>query len=125
MNSLTEQAAQVLVEIDAELAICEKRIGDENNLRKLAAKYDADDALDTAITGVPCSDEVQKDLRDFATFIASARTVCPKSLRCLKTAIEVFLVIVDVEIDKHGQPEVAGTVAAATLDSLITQWNSK
>lgn len=89
--TIAKRVALALQQIDAQLALAEKKLGDENNLVRLAAKYDAQDALDTAMTGVPHGNEVQTDLRAFATFIAASRAGWPTALRCVRTAIEGLL----------------------------------
>ena len=107
---ITEQAAQVLAEIDAELAICEKATdGPWRNDEQ------------TRILGKPgmAGSLGHAAFREDATFIASARTVCPKALRMNKTAIEGLL------SESKLTPLTSAKVAAETLTALITQWNSK
>lgn len=122
MNSLTDQAAQVLAEIDAALAICEKatagpwEAGAESGMAFLSAR-------DRCIPGISdiglYADDTttSEGLRNLG-FIASARTVCPKSLRMNKTAIEGFL-----EITHDSPIGAAGKRAESRLNTLISQWN--
>lgn len=142
MNSLTDQAAQVIAEIDAELAICDKATagpwraiaGDSYCAYPTVIKdkgphfilFDVNDVeketaeADTRFPGMDID----------ATFIASARTVCPKSLRCLKTAIEGWLKLT-TRPPGDTPDEVCHTIdgyaddAEEILTTLITQWNSK
>ena len=131
--NITEQAAQVLAEIDAELAICEKATA--GPWRAIAG--DSYCAYPTVIKGKGPHfilfdvNDVEKETAEAdtrfpgmdidATFIASARTVCPKSLRCLKTAIEGLL----VGIDTRNGRDFATTACEVALTTLINQWNSK
>ena len=121
---ITDQAAQVLAEIDAALAICDKATaGPLVRCNNSDVFTDTDDAR-RGIAGNhiadcdPSNDKTCEQARNDAAFIASARTVCPKSLRCLKTAIEGLLPLVR-ELDDI--PNSAGHL----LTTLITQWNSK
>lgn len=135
--SLTDQAAQVLAEIDAELAICEK---DGELLPELAVDFEAahsfEDSYDVPgsewmccdickaedkpgifSNGIP-HDETCKVFRA-NRIIAASRTVCPKSLRMNKTAIEGLLSVADYRVEfGHLQDK-----AAIALKDLINQWN--
>lgn len=135
MNSLTDQAAQVLAEIDAELAICDKATagpwraiaGDSYCAYPTVIKdkgphfilFDVNDVeketaeADTRFPGMDID----------ATFIASARTVCPKSFRCLKTAIEGCLDKKSWDASIHQM--YIRQDAEEILTTLINQWNSK
>ena len=111
--NITDQASQVIAEIDAELAICDKAtIGvwqhDESEMPAGKVKH-ADGYLVATC-----------QMRPDATFIAASRTLMPASLRCLKTAIEGHLRIIT---DFHGQS--SANASRATLTALITQWNHK
>ena len=99
MNTITEQAAAVLQEIDAALAIC--------------APVDG-----WFIEGVDNNDKAADEI---AAFIASARTVCPTALRMLKTAIEGCL---DKQSwDADIQQMYIRQDAEEILTTLINQWN--
>lgn len=126
MNSLTDQAAQVLAEIDAELAICEKatagpwEAGAESGMAFLSAR-------DRCIPGVSdiglYADDTttSEGLRNLG-FIAASRTVCPKSLRCLKTAIEGLSPAYNaLPAGRAWLPWEIGV--ADKLTTLINQWN--
>ena len=134
MNSLTEQAAQVLAEIDEQLAICEKAtagtwfnhdgmvcctkpplIEPHERPCHVAKCYTESVFVDKNIT----IDEMHANTR----FIASARTVCPKSLRMNKTAIEGMLEIL-FNAGKSSIDSMFRVACEATLTTLITQWNS-
>ena len=132
--SITEQATQVLVEIDAELALADKATagpwraiaGDSYCAYPTVIKdkgphfilYDVNDVeketaeADTRFPGMDID----------AAFIASARTVCPKSLRCLKTAIERRL---KCYLCNRRFLEDTALTSWQDLNELITQWNSK
>lgn len=115
-NSLTDQAAKVLAEIDAALALAEKEIAPEF-------------VMPTGYVGLNNKGEHYRvgwhhGAAEYDTFIAAARTVCPKALRCLKTAIEGMLRVAFLETGAPDQSYV-GRVAAETLTTLITKWNSK
>lgn len=124
MNSLTDQAAQVLAEIDAALAICEKATAGPWATKLSVGDYNVKVTnIWTNIVGKRIGAITHKnpDHESNATFIASARTVCPKSLRCLKTAIEGLL----VGIDTRNGRDFATTACEVALTTLINQWNSK
>ena len=109
--NITKQAAIVLQEIDAELAICEKAtIGvwrhDESEMPAGKVKHTEGYLVATC------------QMRPDATFIAASRTVCPKSLRCLKTAIEGLL-----KRAVFYPPTEVSHFAETQLTALITQWN--
>ena len=121
MNSLTEQATKVLTEIDADLAICEKATAGPCATKLSVGDYNVKVTnIWTNIVGKRIGAITHKnpDHESNATFIASARTVCPTALRMLKTAIEGLLPLVR-ELDDI--PNSAGHL----LTTLITQWNSK
>lgn len=88
----------MLQEIDEQLAICEKAT-----------------AGPWTETGLWLNASIPFESNDRA-FIASARTVCPKALRCLKTAIEGLLVILDYSVGH------AHLKADKALTTLINQW---
>ena len=135
MNALTDQATQVLVEIDAELAICEKATagpwraiaGDSYCAYPTVIKdkgphfilFDVSDVeketaeADTRFPGMDID----------AAFIASARTVCPTALRMLKTAIEGLLYL--SEYSEQSDECGCYKYASEKLTTLINQWNSK
>lgn len=135
--NLTDQATQVLVEIDAELALADKAtagpwraiagdsycayptvikdkgphfiIYDVNHVEKETAE------ADTRFPGMDID----------AAFIASARTVCPTALRMLKTAIEGLLEIYKYD-SGNGCCDYGcdtPTIAENLLTTLIAQWN--
>ena len=124
MNSLTEQAATVLQEIDEQLALADKAT---------AGPWTASEELGTIRSGygqdllAVCSlTVIQREAQRNAAFIASARTVCPTALRMLKTAIEGLLEI--AESETSADPYEAcnhPSDANETLTALINQWNSK
>ena len=104
---ITEQAATVLQEIDAALALADKAT---------VGPWET--------TDIDCVERPKKkgfNVGNFpdADFIAAARTVCPTALRCLKTAIEGLLRVYDNSGSEDDQ------IAIQTLTTLITQWNSK
>lgn len=133
MNSLTDQATQVLVEIDAELALADKATagpwraiaGDSYCAYPTVIKdkgphfiiYDVNDVeketaeADTRFPGMDID----------AAFIASARTVCPTALRMLKTAIEGLLESAE-DMRLHCGCD---DTQLGFLTALITQWNHK
>jgi hypothetical protein len=88
--NITEQAAQVLQQIDAALALAEKaNTGYVHRKEEPGAVYMGNDLQQQWI-------EIHsvKPLDDGA-FIAASRTLLPASLRCLKTAIEGTLAMGD------------------------------
>lgn len=121
--NITEQAAQVLAEIEEQLAICEKATdgpwsrANGTQVRLGKPHY---------ITVAECNSQGCTSIipYDNAAFISSARTVCPKSLRCLKTAIEGLLQI--TESETSADPYEAcnhPSDASEMLTALIAQWN--
>tara|TARA_R110000868_G_scaffold210129_5_gene460123 strand:- start:45 stop:344 length:300 start_codon:yes stop_codon:yes gene_type:complete len=98
--NITEQAAQVLQEIDAALAIC--------------APVDG-----WFIEGVDNNDKAADEI---AAFIASARTVCPTALRMLKTAIERRL---KCYLSNRRFEDDPALTSWQDLTELFNQWNSK
>ena len=114
--NITEQAATVLAEIDAALALADKAT---------AGPWRASEELGTIRSGygqdllAVCSlTVIQREAQRNATFIASARTVCPTALRMLKTAIEGLLRVEKWNLE-------VGWQARKDLTTLINQWNSK
>ena len=134
--NLTEQAAIVLAELDAELAICEKAaVGpwyywdQKGNDLISTGKVEG-----TLICGLAGFQSKKPEFR----FIASARTVCPTALRCLKTAIEGLLqtrksaaAIKKIHWGDDGDCGADGRAcdiydfSTDALTTLINQWNSK
>ena len=109
--NITEQAATVLQEIDAELAICEKATEGSKEpcwwcpecLREVSPQMVR---YDETHDGCGASVELHE---------STPRTLLPASLRCLKTAIEGLLPLVR-ELDDI--PNSAGHL----LTTLTTQW---
>ena len=132
--NIAEQAAAVLQEIDAELALADKATagpwraiaGDSYCAYPTVIKdkgphfilFDVNDVeketaeADTRFPGMDID----------AAFIASARTVCPTALRCLKTTIYTLAAQAEVDTKLRGFTESA---AIDALTTLINQWNSK
>ena len=108
---ITEQAAQVLQQIDAALALAEKaNTGYVHRKEEPGAVYMGNDLQQQWI-------EIHsvKPLDDGA-FIAASRTLLPASLRCLKTAIEGLLEIYDAT-DGYDTADVV-------LTALLDQWEA-
>ena len=103
--NITEQAATVLAEIDAELALADKAT-----------------AGPWTETGLWLNASMPFESND-RTFIASARTVCPTALRCLKTAIEGLLYL--SEYSEQSDECGCYKYASEKLTTLITQWSYK
>ena len=132
--NLTERAATVLQEIDAALAICEKATvgpwsvnqheqhGGVRPIKRasICAQW-ANDKSETLLVAVVNCDR-QKTIEADAAFIASARTVCPTALRCLKTAIERQL---KRYLSNRRFMDDPTRIEWQDLNILITQWNSK
>ena len=127
--NITEQAAQVLAEIDAELALAEKATAGPWTLGKgvktireqgKAGPYGF--VARTHLAGEFCPRN-DKEKNDNAAFIASARTVCPTALRMLKTAIEGLLYL--SEYSEQSDECGCYKYASEKLTTLINQWNSK
>lgn len=115
MNSLTDQAAKVLAEIDAALAICEKA-----TVGLLRWEGDCLMESDGAII-MDASTFGEADtawLKGHADMYLTSRTVCPKSLRCLKTAIEGLL-----KRAVFYPPTEVSHFAETQLTAIITKWN--
>ena len=110
--NITEQVAQVLQEIDEQLAICEKATAGpwtNGTVTVFAPNYSV----------ATCdSENEEKD----AAFIAASRTVCPTALRWIKTAIYTLAAQAEVDTKLRGFTESA---AINALTTLINQWNSK
>ena len=126
--NITEQAAKVLAEIDAELAICDKATAgpwyywdQKGNDLISTGKVEG-----TLICGLAGFQSKKPEFR----FIAASRTVCPKSLRMLKTSIEGWLKLT-TRPPGDTPDEVCHTIdgyaddAEEILTALINQWNSK
>ena len=122
--NITEQAAAVLQEIDEQLALADKATAGPWTLGKgvktireqgKAGPYGF--VARTHLAGEFCPRN-DKEKNDNATFIASARTVCPTALRMLKTAIEGLLRVEKWNLE-------VGWQARKDLTTLINQWNSK
>ena len=136
--NITEQAATVLAEIDAELALADKATAGPWATKLSIGDYNVKVTnIWTNIVGKRIGAITHKnpDHESNATFIASARTVCPTALRMLKTAIEAVF-----ECSHFWQAAAAmwgenhplkddelRALAArdAALTAIITQWNSK
>ena len=127
--NITEQAANVLAEIDAELALADKATAGPWATKLSIGDYNVKVTnIWTNIVGKRIGAITHKnpDHESNATFIASARTVCPTALRMLKTAIKGFLQI--AESETSADPYEAcnhPSDANETLTVLINQWNSK
>ena len=124
MKSLTEQAAQVLVEIDAALALADKATAGPWATKLSVGDYNVKVTnIWTNIVGKRIGAITHKnpDHESNATFIASARTVCPKSLRMNKTAIEGMLEIL-FNAGKSSIDSMFRVACEATLTTLINQW---
>ena len=115
--SITERAAIVLREIDEALAMSE---------RATPGPWETDTQAKRPAVFSENGDFIGVDMSPSnSLFVSTSRTGWPKSLRSLKTAIEVFLAIIDVEADEKGEPEPAGIVASAALTTLCDQWQSR
>ena len=133
--NIAEQAAAVLQEIDAELALADKATagpwraiaGDSYCAYPTVIKdkgphfilFDVNDVeketaeADTRFPGMDID----------ATFIAAARTVCPTALRMLKTAIEGLLYL--SEYSEQSDECGCYKYASEKLTTLITPWSYK
>lgn len=130
--TIQDRAAKVLQEIDAALALAKKatpgpwkqgRYDFETN--RIYAAY-AKQICD-------CPTNRAAEFTDDSRFIATARTLLPASLRCLKTAIDGLLLIVSddkraarelanhFDVDDSMPPEYA---PAKTLTTLCDQWEA-
>ena len=107
---ITEQAAQVLQQIDAALALAEKATKGPWD-----AGAEGDDMLYASAGGSDWIALAEINRRD-AAFIAASRTLLPASLRCLKTAIEGLLEIYDAT-DGYDTADVV-------LTALLDQWEA-
>lgn len=120
--SITERAAQVLHEIKAELAWMENEVTagpwKRDTCCVISRCSESDEDARSHVDGGFYRIEVE-GRPSSCDFIASARTVCPKSLRCLKTAIEGFLIGCDT---RNGR-DFATAACESALTALITQWN--
>ena len=125
MNSLTDQAAKVLAEIDEQPALADKATAvpwyywdQKGNDLISTGKVEG-----TLICGLAGFQSKKPEFR----FIAASRTVCPTALRMLKTAIEGLLEIYKYDAGNgcctYGCD--TPTIAENLLTSLINQWNSK
>jgi hypothetical protein len=132
----TDRAAIVLQQIDAALALAEK---DGELLSELAADFESAHSFEDSY-GVPGSEWAGCDICKaedkpgiFAKgipheetckvfranrIIAASRTLMPKSLLCLKTAIEGLLIGIDT---KNGR-DFATTACENALATLCDQW---
>lgn len=128
--NITEQATQVLAEIDAALAICEKATAgpwdwavEGNVLRPYA-----DLISPTRTILAPRHDgNFGSELRSLPqdrNFIAHSRTVCPKSLEIIRDDINAWLAITDTNCDNDGMICRNVEIAEKRLTALIAQWNS-
>ena len=89
--NITDRAQKVIAEIDAALAVSEKATpGPWRHVSALSFAWPCNEnvVLDSEHRGI--TKMTLGDGHDHA-FIAAARTICPASLRCLKTAIEALL----------------------------------
>ena len=124
--NITEQAATVLQEIDAELALADKATAGPWATKLSVGDYNVKVTnIWTNIVGKRIGAITHKnpDHESNAAFIAAARTVCPKSLRCLKTAIEGLLYL--SEYSEQSDECGCYKYASEKLTTLINQWNSK
>tara|TARA_R110000868_G_scaffold151222_1_gene374890 strand:+ start:1084 stop:1446 length:363 start_codon:yes stop_codon:yes gene_type:complete len=119
--NITERAAQVLQEIDEQLAICEKATARPWEHHKTGYAVHGFDGGFICKTEYADADAAKRR-QENAAFIAAARTVCPKSLRCLKTAIEGQL---KRYLSNRRFGEDTALPSWQDLTALITQWNSK
>ena len=133
--NITERAATVLQEIDEQLALADKATAGPWHHRADCRVHDVN-GRQVAKTVSPDFSN-QQDLQT-AAFIASARTVCPTALRCLKTAIEGLLqtrksaaAIKKIHWGSDGDCGADGRAcdiydfSTDALTTLINQWNSK
>ena len=123
---ITEQAATVLQEIDEQLALADKATAGPWATKLSVGDYNVKVTnIWTNIVGKRIGAITHKnpDHESNATFIASARTVCPTALRCLKTAIEGLLYL--SEYSEQSDECGCYKYASEKLTTLITQWNSK
>ena len=115
--NITEQAATVLQEIDAALAICEKATAGpwEHYHEEMPPSMLCTLSFETVRVKGGGNLFRQSEAAN-ATFIAASRTLLPASLRCLKTAIEGL---------KWLSLHPDNVIGNKTLTTLINQWNSK
>lgn len=110
-TELTDQAATVLQEIDEQLASEElESCGQCEGTGCISYNPNLNPSSFPATATAKCN-------HCNGTGKTSARTVCPKSLRMNKTAIEGLL------SESKLTPLTSAKVAAETLTTLITQWN--
>lgn len=127
MKTIQEQAATVLQEIDAALALADKATAGpwEHYHEEMPPSMLCTLSFETVrVKGG--NNLLRQNKASDAAFIAAARTVCPTALRCLKTAIEGLLRI--AESETSADPYEAcnhPSDANETLTTLINQWNSK
>ena len=109
--NITERAAKVLQEIDAELALAETATpGPWETVLGWVA-----DSNHNAI----CSPAGNN-----ADFIAASRTGWPTTLRCLKMAIEGLCDLARMVGSNTAEYDGCGRDAAATLTTLCDQWEA-
>ena len=123
--NIAEQAATVLAEIDAELALADKATAGPWATKLSIGDYNVKVTnIWTNIVGKRIGAITHKnpDHESNATFIASARTVCPTALRMLKTAIERRL---KCYLSNRRFLEDTAMTSWQDLNELINQWNSK
>jgi hypothetical protein len=116
---ITDRAAIVLQQIDAELALAEKATpGPWRNIDTGAASVlhfpDQPKTNRPEFDGVFYLHTVNR--REDATFIATSRTLLPASLRCLKTAIGSLKAIY-IAASNEADSEFAAKALTAILDT--------
>lgn len=123
--NITDQAAKVLAEIDAALAIMESQtngrwIRDGYNIKQPSGRQIAYvGPHHTPPHEYPLSCRLEDERNGDG--IAAARTVCPTALRCLKTAIEGLLYL--SEYSEQSDECGCYKYASEKLTTLINQWN--
>ena len=123
--NIAEQAAAVLQEIDEQLALADKATAGPWATKLSVGDYNVKVTnIWTNIVGKRIGAITHKnpDHESNATFIASARTVCPTALRMLKTAIERRL---KCYLSNRRFLEDTALTSWQDLNELINQWNSK
>jgi len=115
--TITERATKVLTEIDAALEMAEKATPGpwENSpaIGNMIVSLDDRVAMETD----PCIGTGDRPCD--AIFIATSRTLLPKSLRCLKTAMQAIAWYNDIAEDKTERK-----IALRTLATLCDQWEA-
>jgi hypothetical protein len=129
--NITERAAKVLQEIDAALALAEKAtpgpwIWDGKDVWHRGESYESKD-YPHSYTGIQGDERLQKSPTFLANtdFIAASRTEWPKSLLMNKTAIEGLRDTARMVGADNPSYDGCGRDAAATLTTILDQWEAK